>query len=88
MQRNAQEPVQRRRQRAWADPGVVQRLIHIRGRQRAEPFHVMAVGVAAWPGDPGQIGEPGIDFQIEASAGQKQPDRQGMRLPEGLRDGF
>lgn len=48
----------------------------------------MAVGVAAWPGDPGQIGEPGIDFQVEASAGQKHPDRQEVRLAERFRDGF
>jgi len=88
VQRNAQEPAQRGRQGARVDPGAVQRLIHIRGRQRGELLHVMALGVAAWPGDAGQLGEPGIDLQIEGPAGQQHPDRQGARLAEGLRDGL
>ena len=48
----------------------------------------MALGMAAWPGDAGQIGEPGIDLQIEGPAGQQHADRQRACLAEGLRNGF
>lgn len=86
VQRGFQELVQRGCQAGGNDPNVMQCLIHVRGRKRAESFYAMPVGMTAGPGDAGQLREPRIDLKIKGPARNHDAHRQGPRFTQHLRN--